>query len=98
MSGRGYEITETSAEVWAVIRAKHHADLVPFSTFSDPDGTMFGGSGQNGRMETAYGFQGADFPIMEAVTTWDIDRSEPYKRLNEKHRYWLCLPRKSEDD
>lgn len=87
-----YRKVTTSAEVWAVIKAKHGKDLVVFSSFSDPDGTFCGGSGGTGRMETAYGFVNADYPIMEAKTTWEISLDQPHKRINEAHEYWLCLP------
>ena len=35
----------TSAEVWAVIKARHGNDLSVFESFSDPDGTFNGGPG-----------------------------------------------------
>lgn len=94
-----YKRIPTSAEVWAVIMAKHRADLHVFSSFSNPDGTFCGGSGQQGRMDTAYGFKGSDYPLMEASTTWDIIRTQGgEKRENEQHQYWLCLPQKDDDD
>ncbi len=92
-----YKTIPTTPEVWAVIKARHHADLSVFSSFSNPDGTFIGGCGQHGEMFTAYGFKGADYPLMEARTTWDIDRAEPHKRINEEHKYWLCIPIKEED-
>jgi len=86
----------TSAEVWAVIRARHGKDMVPFSSFSDPDGTFNGGPGEVGRMETTYGFAGSDFEFIGARTTWDIDPSRLHVRVNEEHRYWLSLPKKEQ--
>jgi hypothetical protein len=80
----------TSAEVAAVIRARHDKELAVFASFSDPDGTFNGGAGERGRMETAWGFKGADAPILEARTTWTIDRKQQHKRIEEKHEYWLC--------
>ena len=65
-----YRTVETSAEVWAVIRARH------------PELRMF----------TSYGFAQADYPLMEAETTWDIELSRPGFRRNEVHQYWLCCP------
>ncbi|GAB3416858.1 hypothetical protein NX774_12005 [Massilia agilis] len=87
---RDWKRIPTSAEVAAVIRARHGKELVVFSSFSDPDGTFNGGAGVRGRMETAWGFSGADAPILEARTTWDIDIEQQYGRANEKHEYWLC--------
>lgn len=80
----------TSPEVWAVIRARH-PELKPFSSFSDPDGTFNGGPGERGRMETSYGFPNADFPILEASTTWIIDHAQPSSRIEQKNEYWLCI-------
>lgn len=93
-----YKTVPTSPEVWAVIKARHHADLVVFSSFSNPDGTFHGGCGQQGEMFTAYGLKGADYPLMEARTTWTIDREQPHTRVDEDHKYWLCLPVKEERD
>lgn len=80
----------TSAEVAAVIRARHGKELIVFSSFSDPDGRLNGNPGEQGRMDTMWGFSGADAPILEARTTWDIDPEQEYKRVNEKHDYFLC--------
>lgn len=93
---RDYKRISTSAEVYAVIKVRH-TELKVFSSFSDPEGTAFGGCGMQGRMETSYGFEGSDYPILDAKTTWDIDRDQPYKRVNEKHEFWLCLPIKEQD-
>jgi hypothetical protein len=80
---KDYKTVETSQEVWAVIHARH--SLVPFATASS-EGDMF----------TSYGFPGADFPIMEARTTWEVDPERPSHRINEQNRYWLCVPIKEE--
>jgi hypothetical protein len=90
----GYKKIPTSAEVCAVIRARHNADMTVFATFSDPDGTFNGGPGERGRMDTAYGLKGCDWPLIEYRTTWDIDQDpeRSYKRHNEKHEYWICIP------
>lgn len=84
-----YKKIETSAEVWAVIRAKHGKELKVFSTFSDPDGSFCGGD--EATMYTAYGFEGCDTPIIEAETKWTIDRERPHSRTDEKTKYWICL-------
>ena len=86
-----YKTIETTTEVWAAIKAAH-PELVVFGSHSAPDGDYLTGNMSTGRMETSYGFNGSDYPIMEARTTWDISRAEPQKRNNEKHQYWLCLP------
>jgi hypothetical protein len=75
---RYYRTVETSAKVWEVIRFQH-PELRPFVTASF-EGSMF----------TGYGFDGANFPIMEARTTWDI--GPEHQRINERNHYWLCVP------
>jgi hypothetical protein len=77
---KDYRTIETSLRVFAAIRARH-PELVPFGTASF-ECDMF----------TSYGFPGADYPLMEARTTWDIDPERPSHRVNEQHRYWLCIP------
>jgi hypothetical protein len=79
-----YRIVETSAEVWAVIRARH------------PELRVFGTASFEGDMFTSFGFSKADYPLIEARTTWERDPEDQYRRINERHRYWLCLPIKEE--
>jgi len=86
-----YKKIPTTPEVWAVIKARHHNDLMVFSSYSAPDGDQFGNHDE-GRMMTEYGFVNADCPLMGADTRWDIDREKPNKRLNERGEYWLCVP------
>lgn len=78
----------TSAEVYAVIMARHRQQLKVFSTYSAPEGDS---SLNRGIMLTEWGFDGEDYPIVGAETTWDIDQERPYLRNNEKHWYWLCI-------
>ena len=82
---------ETSAEVWAVIKARHHKDLIVFGTVSCPDGDPNGNSCE-GYMYTEYGFRDSGCPLMAAESRWDINHDDPYARNNERHQYWLCAP------
>lgn len=91
-----YKTVSTSAEVWAVIRARH-PEMRVFGSYSAPDGDQFGDP-RVGKMFTSYGFTEGDYPVIEAQTTWDIDPEKPYYRANEKHEYWICLPKESSDD
>lgn len=86
----------TSPTVWVAILSKHSDDLVVFSSYSAPEGDQLGNPDQ-GVMDTTYGFRGADCPLMRARSTWDIDRSKPFGRRNEKHEYWLCVAEKELD-
>jgi hypothetical protein len=85
----------TSAEVYAVIMAKHRDQMASFATFSDPDGTFYGGCGV-GRMDTVWGIAGCDYPILEIQTRWDIDPDQPHKRVNQTHSYFLLMAKKEE--
>lgn len=92
-----YKRVSTSAEVWAVIRARH-PEMVVFGSYSAPNGDEFGDPTQ-AKMFTSYGFESGDFPVIEAQTTWEVSSENPeskYKRINEKHEYWLYLPIKDE--
>lgn len=93
MRSDGYGVEITSAEVWAVIRARH-PELKVFGTYSDPSG---GRNPDRGMMFTSYGFPNANFPLIEAETVWEIDHEKPSNRINEKHTYWLCIPRRGEE-
>ena len=84
-----YHTTPTKPEVWTAIKLAH-PELVVFGSYSAPDGEH---GSDRGVMFTSYGFNNCDFPIMEARTEWDIDRSDPATRINEQHKYWLCCPR-----
>ncbi|KVP76889.1 hypothetical protein WJ94_15870 [Burkholderia ubonensis] len=85
---------QTSAEVYAVIMAKHRDQMRCYASFSDPDGTFNGGPGERGRMDTIWSIDGCAFPILEINTTWNIDPAQPFKRLNLRSVHFLCLPKK----
>ncbi len=72
-----YKRVPTSAEVWAVIRARH-PEMRVFGSYSAPDGGLVGDPSK-GKMFTSYGFEHGDYPVIEAQTTWDIDPEAPYK-------------------
>jgi len=86
-----YKTIPTSVEVWAVIKAKHHDQLKVYSSYSAPEGDFFGNLNE-GKMVTEYALTGADYPLMGAETRWTINHEKPYERINEQHKYWLCLP------
>ena len=90
-----YKKIPTSAEVWAVIRARH-PELKVFSSYSAPDGDQFGNPDVC-KMMTVYGFDGCDFPVIGAETTWDRSPENNYERLNERHIYWICIAENCDD-
>lgn len=90
MNHMNYKKLATSAEVWAVIRARHYNDLGVFSSYSAPEGDYFGNP-QLGVMATEYGLNGAGCPLLGARTTWDVG-PVAHERKNEKTEYWLCYP------
>lgn len=83
-----YITIPTSAEVWAVIKARH-LELKVFSSYSAPNGDPYGNP-DDCRMQTEYGFENADVPIIGAETKWEKDPECDYKRVNESTHYWLC--------
>ena len=87
---------QTTAEVWAVIRARHHEQLEVFASASFPDGHPMHGP-SDCSMYTLYGFKGADFPFMGAETTWTKNQEKPSERIDEEHEYWLCLNKEQEE-
>jgi hypothetical protein len=89
-----YRRVPTSAEVWAVMRARH-PEMRVFESYSAPDGDQFGDPGK-GKMFTSYGFENGDYPVIAAQTTWDIDTEQKHKRVNEHHEYWICLPKRDD--
>lgn len=86
-----YRTVETSAEVWAVIRARH-PELRVFGSYSAPSGDEYGDPSK-GKMLTSYGFAQADYPLMEAETTWDIELSRQILfKMKAAYKYWFCCP------
>jgi hypothetical protein len=87
----------TSAEVWAVLRARHAQAMTVTSSFSDPTGTFNGGPGEHGVMETTYGLDGADYPLIGARTTWRVNPEKPSERIDERHAYFLFVTMKEDE-
>lgn len=86
----------TSAEVYAVIFARHRHQLKVFSSLSDPDGNQFG-DGTTGRMETELYIDGADCPLLKIRTTWPITldgngNARPARDEERHNEYWICYP------
>lgn len=88
MRFHSYPCIATSAEVWAVLRARHSEEMDVFSTFSNPDG---------GVMETTYGLKGSDWPLIGAKTTWRLEPGH-YARQDEKTEYWLFMNMENNDE
>ena len=82
-----YKKVTTHYDVWVAIK-KHHPELVAHSSYSAPDGDYYGDP-LTCKMMTEYGFKNADMPIIGAESTWE--KCSGYKRVNEKHKYWLCI-------
>jgi hypothetical protein len=88
----------TSAEVWAVIRARHGDQLHVYSSFSDPSGERGAGPTGQGRMETTYALPGASWPLIGARTTWTIDPEGSTDRKDMKYEYFIFAPQAPESD
>lgn len=69
MTALAYRKVATSAEVYAVIRARHQAEMVVFGTISEPDGNPWGDS-DDCRMMTEWGIKGCDMPLIGINQRW----------------------------
>ena len=78
----------TSAEVYAVIMARH-PEMTVFGSYSAPDGDHFGDPSR-AKMFTEWGFYDSDIPTVGVETTWDAGNGS--KREHLKSEYWLCFP------
>lgn len=68
---------ETSAEVYAVIMAKHRKDFSVHSSFSDPDGFCNDFSAGKPEMVTEWGFKSSETPLLKIVQSKkDKDQKE----------------------
>jgi len=66
---------ETSAEVYAVIFAKHRKDLSPFSSFTDTTGNDYLFSTGRPEIMTEWGFKDSEFPLLKIVQ-WKENESD----------------------
>jgi hypothetical protein len=60
---------ETSAEVYAVIMAKHKKEMSVFSSYTDTTGTCHLWSNGHPEMMTEWGFNKSDKPLLKAEST-----------------------------
>lgn len=81
---------QTSAEVVAVIRARHHQDLVVHSSYSYPEGNP-NGNPNTGEMYTEWGFVDCEIPLIAVLTTWEIrpEKERRHERYREENIYWI---------
>lgn len=86
-----YTLIPTSAEVVAVLHARHAKELTVFGSFSDPTGTAHGGSGETGKMMTQWGFVGADYALFQVTST-----RKPPESDNVEQQYHLCVAHQEE--
>ena len=90
-----YKEIETSAEVVAVIWAKHRKELIVFESYTDPDGTCPMGNGMP-KAETAWGISGSSDPLFRTVHTWETGE-DWYTKTKEKVVHTLCVPMNEEE-
>lgn len=85
---KNYYDIETTSEVYNAILHSHHKNLVVFSSYTN-----------EGIAETWWGFKDidTDTPILHALSKWD-SYDDSYSRINEVHKYWLCIPKSKEED
>ena len=87
MTQLAYRKVYTSAEVYAVIRARHSHEMSVFGTISQPDGDPFGDP-DDCCMVTEWGIKGHDTPLIGIETRWI--KSHDGKHSDGKSTYWLC--------
>lgn len=83
-----YRKMKTSAEVFAVIQARHRGELQVFGSATDME---------RGRIFTSYGFAGCPIPLIEAVTQLTVDPEDERVRRDETHQYCLCVPKQESE-
>lgn len=83
----------TTPEIYGSLLSQHLGDLHVFSTYTKVGVT------EPERCEafTVWGFKDSDWPFMGAESSW-LEEPDTYKRLDEKHEYWLCSPLGEECD
>jgi hypothetical protein len=86
----------TSREVYAVIRARHADELNVYGSSTAMEGNEL--HPRQGYMYTSWGFKGADFPLMEAETTWDLNPENLTDQPNRVDKFWLCVPKKGVEE
>lgn len=84
-----YRLMPTSAEVYAVLRARHKDDLELFSSLTSMDDQ------EGNLMSTSWGFEGASVPLIACRYTW---KSRDNERFDEESDYWLCVPEPGEEE
>lgn len=83
----------TSCEVFAVLYARHREELTPFCGISEPEGGHYAAYGDPCcRMMTEWGLRGSPVPLIGHENRWKKDPEEEFKRTDETHEYWLCVP------
>lgn len=74
-------LMETTESVYAAIYNHHSHQFSVFSSYTNIQG---------GEIFTEWGFNGADYPLMQHRTTWDPENPDEPR----KHRYWLVSNQK----
>jgi hypothetical protein len=69
---------ETSAEVYAVIFAKHKKQLGPHASFTDMDGNGWHFSSGKPEIMTEWGFKDAEYPLLKIVQTKEDRHQEEW--------------------
>ena len=77
----------TSRDVFETLKSSE-PPLIPFGSFSDPDG-YYG----RPKMYTAWGFEDADYPIIETESQWDNVEG---RQENLTVEYRLLCPKKQD--
>ncbi len=83
---------ETSAEVYAVIFAKHRKQLKPHASFTDSTGNGYHFSSGHPEVMTEWGFENADFPLLKIIQTKDKEEDKEWDV-----QYFISINQKEND-
>ncbi len=87
----------TSAEVYAVIWAKHCDELRPFASYTYCDGIPYGNP-DRGEVMTEWGIENSDVALIGSLQTYDIVRSEKSTgHINRQFEYWICVAQQPDE-
>lgn len=75
----------TDKHVYGAIYREHNKELTTFASFSNPTPSYIQ---HKCEMLTEWGFKGADYPLIKAVTRWDHENRD----ATEEHAYYIAAP------
>jgi len=69
---------KTTAEVYAVIKARHYKDFAVFSSYTDADGNGYEWSTGSPEIMTEWGFKDAEKPLLKIIQKKEHKNDKEY--------------------